>query len=179
MNANAGYIHSIDHTMFEGETDSHENIVNTLTLSDNTYIQYQKGDLNVRATGDIAWRHSEGCMRDFTTLNALDFRYGLAARYTLPRIKTTLSADGTMYSRRGYGNALLNTDDFVVNASVSQPLLKGKLIARLEAFDLLHNLSATQYEVNAQGRTETWYRSLPHYVMLHLVYNWNWNPKKR
>lgn len=179
MNANAGYIHSIDHTMFEGETDSHENIVNTLTLSDNTYIQYQKGDLNVRATGDIAWRHSEGRMRDFTTLNALDFRYGLAARYTLPRIKTTLSADGTMYSRRGYGNALLNTDDFVVNASVSQPLLKGKLIARLEAFDLLHNLSATQYEVNAQGRTETWYRSLPHYVMLHLVYNWNWNPKKK
>ena len=62
---------------------------------------------------------------------------------------------------------------------LSQPLLKGKLIARLEAFDLLHNLSATQYEVNAQGRTETWYRSLPHYVMLHLVYNWNWNPKKR
>ena len=179
MNANAGYIHSIDHTMFEGETSSHENIVNTLTLSDNTYIQYQKGDLNVRATGDIAWRHSEGRMRDFTTLNALDFRYGLAARYTLPRIKTTLSADGTMYSRRGYGNALLNTDDFVVNASVSQPLLKGKLIARLEAFDLLHNLSATQYEVNAQGRTETWYRSLPHYVMLHLVYNWNWNPKKK
>ena len=62
---------------------------------------------------------------------------------------------------------------------LSQPLLKGKLIARLEAFDLLHNLSATQYEVNAQGRTETWYRSLPHYVMLHLVYNWNWNPKKK
>jgi len=84
-----------------------------------------------------------------------------------------------MYSRRGYGSAMLNTDDFVVNASVSQPFLKGKLIARLEAFDLLHNLSPTQYEVNAQGRTETWYRSLPHYAMLHLVYHWNKNPKKR
>ena len=179
MNANAGYIHSIDHTMFEGETSSHENMVNTFTLNDNAYIQYQRGDLNIRATGDIAWRHSEGQMRDFTTLNALDYRYGLAARYTLPRIKTTLSADGTMYSRRGYGTALLNTDDFVLNASISQPLLKGKLIARIEAFDLLHNLSATQYEVNAQGRTETWYRSLPHYVMAHFVYNWNWNPKKR
>lgn len=179
MNAKANYNHSIDHTMFEGETESHENEVNTLTLSDNTYIQFQKGDLNIRATGDIAWRHSEGRMRDFKTLNALDYQYGLSARYTLPVLKTTLTADGTMYSRRGYGSAMLNTDDFVVNASVSQPFLQGKLIARLEAFDLLHNLSPTQYEVNAQGRTETWYRSLPHYAMLHLVYHWNKNPKKR
>ena len=179
MNAKANYNHSIDHTMFEGETESHENEVNTLTMSDNTYIQYQKGDLNIRATGDIAWRHSEGRMRDFKTLNALDYQYGLSARYTLPNIKTTLTADGTMYCRRGYGSSMLNTDDFVVNASVSQPFLQGKLIARLEAFDLLHNLSATQYEVNAQGRTETWYRSLPHYAMLHLVYHWNKNPKKR
>ena len=179
MNAKADYNHSIDHTMFEGETESHENEVNTLTMSDNTYIQYQKGDLNIRATGDIAWRHSEGRMRDFKTLNALDYQYGLSARYTLPNIKTTLTADGTMYCRRGYGSSMLNTDDFVVNASVSQPFLKGKLIARLEAFDLLHNLSPTQYEVNAQGRTETWYRSLPHYAMLHLVYHWNKNPKKK
>lgn len=91
----------------------------------------------------------------------------------------TLSADANMYSRRGYGSSALNTDDFVVNASLSRPLLKGKLITRLEAFDIFHNLSSTQYEVNAQGRTETWYRSLPHYVMLHLVYHWNKNPKKK
>ena len=44
--------------------------------------------------------------------------------------------------------------------------------------DLLHQLSNTTYEVNAQVRTETWYRSLPHYVMAHLVYHWNRNPKK-
>lgn len=70
-------------------------------------------------------------------------------------MKTTLSADGMMYSRRGYGSIGLNTDDFVMNASVSQPFMKGKLIARIEAFDILHQLSQTQYEVNATGRTET------------------------
>ena len=177
-NADAGYHHSIDHAMLTGMTASEENIVNTLTLHDNAYIQYNKGTLNIRATGDIRWRHSEGKMRDFETLNATDFQYGLSARYTLPRLNTTLSADGNMYSRRGYGSAELNTDDFVLNASVSQPFFKGKLIARIEAFDLLHQLSSTQYSVNAQGRTETWYRSLPHYVMLHLVYHWNKNPKK-
>ena len=178
-NADAGYHHSIDHAMLTGMTASEENIVNTLTLHDGAYIQYNKGSLNIRATGDIRWRHSEGKMQDFETLNATDFQYGLSARYTLPRLNTTLSADGNMYSRRGYGSPDLNTDDFVLNASISQPFFKGKLIARIEAFDLLHQLSNTQYTVNAQGRTETWYRSLPHYVMAHLVYHWNKNPKKK
>ena len=171
--ADANYHHSLDHSMLAGDTESHVNAVNTLTLHDGAYIQYNKGTLNIRATGDIRWRHSEGKMYDFETLNATDFQYGLSARYTLPRLNTTLSADGNMYSRRGYGSSELNTDDFVLNASVSQPFFKGKLIARIESFDLLHQLSSTQYSVNAQGRTETWYRSLPHYVMAHLVYHWN------
>ena len=86
-------------------------------------------------------------MQDFETLNATDFQYGLSARYILPRLNTTLSADGNMYSRRGYGSSELNTDDFVLNASISQPFFKSKLIARIEAFDLLHQLSNTQYTV--------------------------------
>ena len=178
-NADAGYHHSIDHAMLAGMTASKKNVVNTLTLHDGAYIQYNKGALNVRATGDIRWRHSEGRMYDFETLNATDFQYGFSARYTLPRQNTTLSADGNMYSRRGYGSSEFNTDDFVLNASISQPFFKDKLIARIEAFDLLHQLSSTQYTVNAQGRTETWYRSLPHYAMAHIVYHWSKNPKKR
>ena len=177
-NLDALFTHWLDHMMLAGETESHVNAVNSLTQHHKAYIQYNKGTLNIRATGDIRWRHSEGKMYDYETLNATDFQYGLSARYTLPRLNTTLSADGNMYSRRGYGSSELNTDDFVLNASISQPFFKGKLIARIEAFDLLHQLSNTQYSVNAQGRTETWYRSLPHYVMAHLVYHWNKNPKK-
>ena len=84
-----------------------------------------------------------------------------------------------MYSRRGYGSSAFNTDNFVVNAQLSRSFLKGKLIARIEAFDLFHQLSSTQYEVNAQGRTETWQRTLPNYVMLHLVYHFNKDPKQK
>ena len=118
-------------------------------------------------------------MRDFTTLSVVDFQYGLAGRYTIPSSKTTMAADATMYSRRGYGNSALNTDNFVLCASVSQSLLGGRLILSVEAFDLLHQLSPTQYEVNAQGSTETWYRSLPRYVMAHVVFHWSRNPKRK
>lgn len=168
---NADYNHSVDHVLQAGMTESSPNAVNTLTLHDGLWFQYQHQDLSLRATGDIRWRHSEGKMRDFTTLNAYDYQYGLAARYTLPVLKTTLSVDGNMYRRRGYGSKTLNTDDFVLNASISQPFLKGKLIANIEAFDLLHQLSSTQYAINAQGRTETWNRSLPNYIMFHVVYH--------
>ncbi len=95
-NFGGNFVHWLDHVMLAGETESHLNAVNTLTLHDNMYIQYNKGALNVRATGDIKWRNSEGKMYDFSTLNAFDYRYGLSARYTLPRLKTTLSADGNM-----------------------------------------------------------------------------------
>ena len=185
LNAGIDWNHAKDHAMLAGMTESRVNTVNTLMLNSGAHIQYNKGKLNIRAKGDIRWRHSEGKMYDFKTLNAIDFQYGLSARYTTPPLwkssgeGLTLSADGNMYSRRGYGSSELNTDDFLLNASVSQPFFKGKLIARIEAFDILHQLSNTQYTVNAQGRTETWYRSLPHYVMLHLVYHWNKNPKKK
>lgn len=177
-NMDASFNHDIDHAMLAGDIMSHENAVNNIIVHDGTYLQFQKDAFSLRVSGDIRWRHSEGKMFDFDTLNAFDFNYGLSASYTIPHINTTLSVDGTMYSRRGYGSSELNTNDFVMNASLSQSLFKGKLIAKIEVFDLLHQLSSIQYHVNAQGRTETWYRSLPHYVMLHLAFHFNKNPKK-
>lgn len=177
-NSKVNYLHSLDYTMFSGETESHENAVNTLYMNETVWIQYCKDALSLRLNGNFGWRHSEGKMRDFSTLNAFDWNYGLSARYTVPRIKTTISLDATLYSRRGYGNAAFNTDDFVMNASLSQSLCKGRIIASIEAFDLFHQLSATQYEVNAQGRIETWQKCLPNYVMLHLRWNFYKNPNK-
>lgn len=174
----AAYNHSIDHVMQTGMTESVPNVVNTCTLHDALNLTYQHRDFTIKAIGDIRWRHSEGKMHDFTTLDAFDYQYGMTARYTLPVVKTTLSVDANMYCRRGYGSKALNTDDFVMNASISQPFLKGKLIAGVEAFDLFHQLSSTQYIINVQGKTETWNRTLPNYIMLHITYHFNRQPKK-
>jgi hypothetical protein len=185
VDAGADWNHSKDHAMMEGETESSENVVNTLTLKNGGHIRYNYKTLNVRAHSSFNWRHSDGKMYDFLTLNAFDFSYGFEASYTTPALfgtkvgGLTIAADGCMYSRRGYGSAPLNSDDFILNASLSQPFAKGKFILRLEGFDLLHQLSATQYVVNAQGRTETRYHSLPHYLMLHAVWHFNKNPKKQ
>ena len=174
----AAHNHSVDHAMQTGMTESAPNAVNTYSLRDALSLTYQYQDFTAKAVGEVHWRHSEGKMQDFATLNAFNYQYGLMARYTLPVVKTTFSADANIYSRRGYGSKVLNTDDFVVNFSVSQPFLKGRLIAGVKAFDLFHQLSSTQYAINAQGRTEIWNRTLPNYVMLHLVYHFSRQPKK-
>jgi hypothetical protein len=56
--------------------------------------------------------------------------------------------------------------------------LGGKLTTKIEAVDLLAQVSQVRYEINAQGRTETWVNSLPRYVMLHLIYRFQILPKK-
>jgi hypothetical protein len=82
-----------------------------------------------------------------------------------------------MYSRLGYSSSVMNRNEFVVNANISQALLHGKLILKLEGRDIFNQQSATSYEVNAQGRTESWHRILPSYIMLHAVYHFNREPK--
>jgi hypothetical protein len=47
------------------------------------------------------------------------------------------------------------------------------------AFDILHQLSSTQYSVNAQGRTETWHNCIPRYALLTLAYKFQKMPKKK
>ena len=93
--------------------------------------------------------------------------------------KLQFATDMKMYSRRGYSESSLNTDDFVWNAQLNRSLCKGKLNLGIKAYDLLHQISQTHATVNSQGRIETWQLALPNYVMLHLQWKFNKNPKKR
>lgn len=89
-----------------------------------------------------------------------------------------MGSDMTLYARRGYYESMMNTTDWVWNAHLSRSFLKGALVAKLTGFDLLHQLTNTRYEMNAQGRSELSYNSLPRYVMLSLAWKFNANPKR-
>ena len=83
-----------------------------------------------------------------------------------------------MYSRRGYADHAMNTNELVWNARLSMRFLHGNLIFMLDGFDLLGNLSNIRRTINAQGRTETWSNVTPRYALLHVVYRLNKQPKK-
>lgn len=111
-----------------------------------------------------------------STVDAADFNYGLTAKASLPW-KLQLSTDFTVYSRRGYDDEKMNTDDLVWNARLARTLLGGRATVMIDGFDMLHQLSALSYSMNAQGRTETYRNVIPRYVMLHVIYRLNIKPK--
>ncbi len=158
-------------------TGSIRSKVNNINVNYEMKLTYSFEKLRVGAVGSVNYRNTTSDRTDFRTLNAYDFNYGLNGQYTMP-LGLTIATDMKMYCRRGYGSSAMNTNDFVWNASLSRSFLKDKLTATLQAFDLLHQLSQTTYTVNSQGRTETWQRSLPNYLMLTLQWKYNVNPKK-
>lgn len=170
--------HSVDYASVSGMTDAQLNKVETVNLSENLKLSYKAKNTKVSLLGDLLWRRTWGHRPTFSDISAFDFRYGVNAMQTIPTWNTTLNIDGMMLSRRGYGSDAMNKDEFVLNASITQPILHGKVKLTLEGHDLLHQLSNTTYEVNAQGRTETWYRVIPNYVMLRVAWQFNRSPKK-
>ena len=152
--------------------------VYTSILRDYLKLSFQKGDLNVTLVADAQWRNSTSNRDNFQTLNAYDYNYGMTLSYKLP-LGIQLATDLKQYSRRGYGDSSMNTDDLVWNASLTRSFCKGRLTLTAEGFDLLHQLSNTTYTVNAQGRTEVWRNTIPNYMMMHVAYKLTKSPKKK
>ena len=116
--------------------------------------------------------------QDFNNMNIWDFNYGLTGNFSLlPKLQ--LSTDITMYSRRGYSEPSLNTNDLVWNARISYTMMKGNMVLMLDGFDILGNLSNITSSLNGQGRTEIRRNVLPQYVLFHIQYKLNIRPKNK
>jgi hypothetical protein len=109
---------------------------------------------------------------DFTALNVADFNYGLTAQLQLPW-QLHLGTDLTMYSRRGYADERMNTNDLVWNARLSRSFLRGQLNVILDGFDILGRLSNITRRMNSQSITEVRTNVIPRYVLLHVTYRFH------
>lgn len=170
------YTKSTDFDIAYDQTASALSRVYTSVTRDYLNLTFQKGDLRLSVVADGQWRHSTGNRQNFQTINAYDYNYGMTLGYKLP-LAISLATDLKLYSRRGYGESSMNTDDIVWNASLSRSFCNGKLTLTVEGFDLLQQLSSTTYTVNAQGRTEIWRNTIPNYAMLHVAYKFAKMPK--
>ena len=174
----ANYNHNVDLATVEGYTDSQRSIVHNYQLDDNIKLNFRPDDKNeicLHAGG--TYNIIKGERSGFENIKAGDYRVGVNAQVALPW-KFNITSDITMFARRGYQSDEMNTTNWVWNAQITRSFLKGKLISKLSGFDILHQLSNTQYAVNAQGRTERWHNSIPRYVMLSVAWSFNVNPKK-
>lgn len=170
------YNHNVDLT---GEGLSVErSVVRWFTTGETLRGEYRQKSWRVSGRLGVDWLTANSARESFETVSTTNWTAGVAGQVTLP-LDIELATDVTLYARRGYSDASMNTTDWVWNARLSRSFLRGKpLTVSLEGFDLLHSLDNVTRTLNAQGRTETRRNVLPNYVMLHLSYRFNLNPKK-
>jgi len=172
------YNRSVDFTSQSGMKESELSKVDNHELEDVLRLRYQRDKLTLGAQCDVTWRNSSSHREGFTTINAYDYNYGITGEYTFPW-NLQLATDLKMYSRRGYDNSSMNTNNLIWNASLSRAFCKSRLIAKIIGYDLLHQMSQTTSFVNVMGKTETWVNSIPSYVMLNICYMINVLPNKK
>ncbi len=136
-------------------------------------------DMTLGINGSVEWRHVTSSLAQFSTINAVDYDYGLTFTAAKLPWDMSLTTDLVMHSRRGYGDPSLNDNQLVWNARVAKSMLRGNMTIALDGFDILGRLSNVRLVLNAQGRTETRYNTLPRYAMLHIIYRLNIQPRKR
>ena len=174
----ASFNQNVDFIGIEGEYAARRSTVHNLYLTQGLRLDYRINKYQFGAKANGTWTHATSRREDFRTINAADFSYGVTAKLDLPA-DFQLSTDLTVYSRRGYEDPEMNTTDVVWNARLAKRFLKGKLSVMIDGFDLLGQLSTIRRTLNGQGRTETWYNTIPRYAMLHAIYRLNVLPKKK
>lgn len=171
------YVRSVDR-ISENLGGTFENKINLYGASEELKFGYNNAGnkAEVFFKGDI--QHFGGDTQGFKSFNAGDFSYGLRGVVKLPS-NFQIATDFTVYSRRGYSDTKLNTDNFVLNARFSYSIPKVGLTLMADGYDILHNLSSVTYRMNAQSRTETYHTVLPRYFLFHIQWTFNKNPKNQ
>ena len=177
-NTNFDYYRNVDMKTDIESNFSERSIVDRYTTKESIKMEYRHAKWQAAISGSLELNNIRPHYDNSAYIDSKEYSYGITFNSELPW-KFRLITDFKMYSRRGYSDKDLNTDYLLWNAQLERSLCKGTITMSLKAFDLLHQISQTHVTVNSQGRTETWQMALPNYVMLHLVYHWNKNPKKR
>ena len=162
----------------EQEITSNRSLVKSATLSFSPKVSLSLGKHTLGFSSDVAWNRYTSDRSTFQNINAWQYRIGADAIVHLPW-KFDLTTDLTLYGRTGYADASLNTADVVWNARLARALFKGKWVVMLDGFDILGQLSNVTRTINAQGRTETYTNVLPRYGLLHIMYKFQKQPKKK
>jgi hypothetical protein len=141
-------------------------------------IRYQKDKLTIQLKGEVNYRHIH---RNITVgeqpTDVWDFNYGLSGTYKLPW-NFTIDTDLVMNSRRGYTDAEMNDNRLYWDATLTKSFKQGKWVMKLRGYDLLGQVTSLRYNINAQGRTETWTNTLRRYALLTISYRFTQKPKK-
>lgn len=117
-----------------------------------------------------------GTSSNYLNYSATNMEYGAEATFALPA-NFRVSTNFTYYTRRGYIDESLNTNEAIWNVTASWHWKKANLTFLVDGYDLLGQIKTVSYYVDALGRTEIWRNSLPRYALLRVRYHIDLSPK--
>ena len=170
---NANYNHQVAYVNLNRTAVPDRNVTHTINLSPDVSLSYRNSWLNFSLNGRATYARTENRLQASRNLATWNFSYGGNTRVTFPW-GSNLSTDFHMFSKRGYSDQTLNTDELIWNAQLSHSFLRGKkLTVMLQWYDILHQQSNFTRQVNANGWTDREVNTITSYAMLHVSYRLN------
>jgi len=167
------YNHHVSYVNLNRSASSERNVTHTYNFTPSVSLSFRKKNISVSLNTNVTYARTENELQASRNLATWNFQYGGNTKITFPW-GTSLSTDFHMYSKRGYSDQSLNTNELLWNAQVSHAFLRGKkLTVMLQWYDILHEQSNFSRTVNANGWTDREVNSITSYAILHLSYRLN------
>ncbi len=167
------YDHRVGYVNLNRTAVPDRNVTHTYNLSPSLSLSFRNKWLSFSLNGNTTYAHTDNRLQASNNLTTWNFSYGGNTKITFPW-GSNLSTDFHVFSKRGYSDASLNTNELIWNAQLSHSFLKGKkLTVMLQWYDILHEQTTFSRIVNANGWRDTEVNAITSYAMLHVSYRLN------
>ena len=180
---NGSYNHQIGYVNLNRTAIPDRNVTHTYNLSPDMSLSFRNRWLNFSLNARLTYARTENRLQASRNLTTYNFNYGGNTRLDLNQLQgrstntswwPVLSTDFHVYSKRGYSDETLNTNELIWNAQLSYSFLRGKkLTVMLQWYDILHEQTNFSRTVNANGWRDQEVNTITSYAMLHVSYRLN------
>ena len=145
------------------------NVATRLMVKEQFDLNYRGEWLETGLNARAEYTMERSNLRPEVNGDVLNLAIGTSTVITFPW-SMRLSTDFSVMDQRGYYYAELNRQYYIWNASLAQPFFKKKMTLRLEAFDMLGQLSSMTRTFGSQSRAISLYNGINSYVMLRAIF---------
>ncbi len=182
LGASINFNNNHDVGYYIASTDPDAKALHTATdrtsLGSSIYADYNfKNGSHITLRPGVDWSHSQSDRADVKAVNTMTYHVAIDANIELPW-QMELNTRFGVAVNRGYETQAANNTELPWNATLTKSILKGDLIFKLTANDILNRYPNRHAYTTALSYTEKWYNHLPRYVMLSVIYRFRSIAKK-
>ncbi len=170
---NGRYDHRVGYVNLNRTAVPDRNVTHTYNVSPEVRLSYRVRMINFSLNGRATYARTENRLQATNNLTTWNFQYGGNTNIRFDW-GMELATDFHMYSKRGYTDETMNTNELLWNAQLSQTFLRGRrLTVMLQWYDILHQQTNLTTNVTANGWTDREVNAITSYAMLHVSYRMN------